>query len=182
MFRSEKKLQGGGVLDTLLIMLVSWNSTHKQQITYHHDLWYQGWPHPQRPQSGTINDLRVWASMTGGSWHTSNHARELNFGTQVKNHCGVWGWHWLFSLGLGLEWCCYLGGVVQNLAKFLTSFALFNLKPFQRITSNFNKVHRFTDEFPVSWFCFLHFQLVCPWGVCLCFHLVPEYFIPWFEM
>ena len=25
-------------------------------------------------------------SRTGDSWHTSNHARELKFGTQVKNH------------------------------------------------------------------------------------------------
>ena len=29
-------------------------------------------------------------SRTGGSWHTSIHARELKFGTQVKNHISWW--------------------------------------------------------------------------------------------
>ena len=72
--------------DTLLIMLESWKLAHNSIITYHDDPWCQGWLHPPSIQSGTINNLQVWTSRTGGSWHTSNHARELKFGTQVKNY------------------------------------------------------------------------------------------------
>ena len=46
----------------------------------------QGWPCPSGTWSGTLNVLQVWTSRTGGSWHTSNQAKELKFGTQVKNH------------------------------------------------------------------------------------------------
>ena len=49
-----------GVRDTLLTMLESWNLAHKSKITYHDDLWYQGWPYPPRLQSGTINILQEW--------------------------------------------------------------------------------------------------------------------------
>ena len=83
---SKYGLRGRGVLDTLLIMLESWNLAHKSRITYHDDPWCQGWPHPPSIQSGTINILQVWTLRMGGSWHTSYHARELKFGTQVKNH------------------------------------------------------------------------------------------------
>ena len=54
------------------------------------DLWCQGWPCPPNPQSGTFIVLQVWTSRMGGSWHTSNHARELKFGTHVKNDIEWW--------------------------------------------------------------------------------------------
>ena len=83
---SEYVLLGWGVLDTLLIMLESWNFAHNSGIAYHDDPWCQGWPHPPNIQSGTINIFQAWTSRMGVSWHTSNHAREQKFGTQVKNH------------------------------------------------------------------------------------------------
>ena len=45
-----------------------------------------------------INVLQVWLRGRGGSWGTSKHARELKFGTQVKNYIsgrstnGKWCW------------------------------------------------------------------------------------------
>ena len=74
------------VIDTHLIKLESRNLAHKSRITYHENPWCQEWPHPPSIQSGTLNILQVWTLRTGGSWHTSNQARELKFGTQVKNH------------------------------------------------------------------------------------------------
>ena len=78
-------LRGWGVLDTLLFMLESWHLAHKSRITYHDDPWCQEWPHPPSIQSGTFNVLQVWIEDMG-SWHTSIHAREFKFGTQVKNN------------------------------------------------------------------------------------------------
>ena len=83
---SKYGLQGRGVLEPLLFMLESWKLLHISQITYLHDPWCQEWPHPPSIQSGTINDLKMRTSRTGGSWHTSIHAREQKFCTQVKNH------------------------------------------------------------------------------------------------
>ena len=83
---SKYGLWGQGVPDSLLIMLESWNLANNSRITYHDGPWCQGWLHPPSIQSGTTNVLQVWTWRTGGSWHTSNHARELKFGTQVKNH------------------------------------------------------------------------------------------------
>ena len=48
------------------------------------DLGHQRWPHLPRLQSGTVNVLQVWLQVRGDSWHTSDNARELKFGTQVK--------------------------------------------------------------------------------------------------
>ena len=45
-------LQGWGVLDTLLIVLESWNLARKSRITYHDDLWCQKLPHLPSIQSG----------------------------------------------------------------------------------------------------------------------------------
>jgi hypothetical protein len=78
-------LRGQGVLDILLFMLESWNLSQKSRITFHDDPYCQEWPYPPIIQSGTFNILQVWLR-TGGSWHTSNHAIELNFGTEVKIH------------------------------------------------------------------------------------------------
>ena len=47
------------VICTLAIMVDSWNLTH--------------------------NILQVWTIKMGGSWYTSNHARELKFGTQYHS-------------------------------------------------------------------------------------------------
>ena len=85
---SKYGLRSQGVLDTILIMLESWNFAHKSRITYDDDPWRQGRPHPPSLQSGTINILQIWTSRAGGSWHTSYHVRELKFCTQVKNH--IW--------------------------------------------------------------------------------------------
>ena len=82
---SKYGLQEQGFL-TLLIILENWNFAHKWIIIYYEYPWCQGWPHPPRPQSGTIYILQVWTSRMEGSWHTSNHARELKVGTQVKKH------------------------------------------------------------------------------------------------
>ncbi len=49
-------------------------------------LWCQRWPHPKSLKTGTYNVLQVWILRNGGSWQCSNHARELKFSTQVKNH------------------------------------------------------------------------------------------------
>ena len=87
---SKYGLHVWGVLDTLFIMLESWNLAHNSRITYHDDPWCQGWPHPPSIQSGTINVLQVWTSRMGGSWHASDHAKELKFGTQIKNHISWW--------------------------------------------------------------------------------------------
>ncbi len=62
---SKYGLQGQVVPDNLLILLESWNLAHNLRITYHEDLWCQGWPHPPSIQSGTINVPQVWTSRTG---------------------------------------------------------------------------------------------------------------------
>ena len=67
-------------------MLESWNLAHKSSITYHDDSWCLQWPPPPSIQSGTINVLHLRTSRIGCTWHTSIHARELKFGTQVENH------------------------------------------------------------------------------------------------
>ena len=82
---SKYGLPGQGFL-TLQIMLKGRNFAHKWTIIYYDHPWCQGWPHPSRPQSGTINILQVWTLRMRGSWHTSDHARELKFDTQVKIH------------------------------------------------------------------------------------------------
>ena len=87
---SKHGLQGYRVLCTLSIMLESCNLAYKSRITYHDDLWHQGWPITLNTWSGTINILQVWTSRRGGSWYTSNHIRELKFSTQVNNHI-FWG-------------------------------------------------------------------------------------------
>ena len=81
---------GWGVLDILLFMLESWNLAHMSRITYHDNPWGQERPHPPSLQSGAINIFKVLTSRIVGSWHTSIHARELKFGTQVKNHISWW--------------------------------------------------------------------------------------------
>ena len=53
-------LRGRGVLDTLLFMLESWNLAQKSRITYHDNPWYQQWPYPPRPKSGTMSVLPLW--------------------------------------------------------------------------------------------------------------------------
>ena len=78
-------LQGRGILDTLLFMLESWSLAHKSKITYDEDPWFQVWQHPPSIQSGTIYVLHVWTLRTGGSCHTSNHGRDQQFGTEVRN-------------------------------------------------------------------------------------------------
>ena len=52
-------LQRQGVLDTLQIMLESWNLAHKSIIIYNDDPWCQWWPYPPRLQSETVNILQV---------------------------------------------------------------------------------------------------------------------------
>ena len=42
--------------------------------------------HPSSIWSGTINVLQLWTLMIVGSLHISNHAKELKFGTKVKDH------------------------------------------------------------------------------------------------
>ena len=76
------------VLDTLLILLESWNWAHSSGIKCQEQLWGQWWPksslspvrNPQCPPS------HLW--LFGGSWHFSNHARKLKFGPQIENH--IW--------------------------------------------------------------------------------------------
>ena len=87
---SKYGLQEQEVLDTLLIMLESWNFAHKLRTTCDDDPWHQGWPNPPSIESGTINIPQVWTLRMEGSWHTCNHARELKFATQVKNHILWW--------------------------------------------------------------------------------------------
>ena len=53
-----------GILDTLLIMLESWNLANKSRIAYNDNPWHQGWPHYPGILSGTINVLQVWTSRT----------------------------------------------------------------------------------------------------------------------
>ena len=77
------------VLDTLIIVLESWNLVHKSRITYYDDPWCQGWPHRPSLQSGTFSLLQVWLWGRGGSWGTSNNARDMKFCTQVTN-CVSW--------------------------------------------------------------------------------------------
>ena len=79
-------LGGLGVLDSRIFMLFgtqvknnisrwfmmsSMTSSSKTPVRNH-----------QHPLSMTLN--------TGGIWYTSNHARELKFSTQVKNHTSWW--------------------------------------------------------------------------------------------
>ena len=47
-------------------------------------------PGSPRRMSGTVIILQVWLQGQRGSWYTSIHARELKFGTQVKNHISWW--------------------------------------------------------------------------------------------
>ena len=74
-----------GIHEVLIIMLESWNLAHKSRITKHDNPWCQGWPFPPSLQSGTINILQVWTSRFGKVLD-KHHARELKFGTLVKNH------------------------------------------------------------------------------------------------
>ena len=75
-----------GVLDTLLIMLEFWNFAHRSEIQCQEQLLGQEWPmssmlpvrNPQCPPS------QWWWWV--GSWHTSNLARKLKFGTHVRIH------------------------------------------------------------------------------------------------
>ena len=75
---------GWEVLDTLLIMLQSWDLAHKSRITYHDDPWCQGWPRPPSLQSGTFSVLQVWLRGQGvldthlfmlESWDLAHKAR-----------------------------------------------------------------------------------------------------------
>ena len=101
-------LRGRGVLDTLLIMLESWNLAHKSRITYHDDPWCQGWPHPPRLQSGTTNVLQVWLQGQGvlgilllmlESW---NLAQKSRITYHDEPWCQIWN---AVGNGLkGLEW------------------------------------------------------------------------------
>ena len=75
---------------TLLIMLESWNLAYKYWVIYHEDSWCKRCTHPPRTFLGTINFLQVWTLRMEGSWHTSNHARELKFGTKWLSHI-TWG-------------------------------------------------------------------------------------------
>ena len=78
-------LQGQGVLDTLLIMLEHWNlaDNQKSHIMMIHDVKDGSilQDSNQEPSASSLYDFE-----DGGSWHTFIHARELKFGTQVKNH------------------------------------------------------------------------------------------------
>ena len=77
--------QGPGVLDTLLIMIECWNFAHRLGIKCQEQWWGKRWPissmspvrNPQYPPS------HWW--WQGSSWHISNNARMLKFGTQVVN-------------------------------------------------------------------------------------------------
>ena len=76
-----------GVLDTHLFILESWNLAHKSRIIYQDDLWCQGWPHPPRFLSGTINILQVWLR----GWGVLGQLIFMQkFGTQVKKHISCW--------------------------------------------------------------------------------------------
>ena len=59
------------------------------------DLWCWGWT---SISSGTVIIIQVWTWRTSGSWHISNHARELKFGEQTKNHIPWWSMRWLLTL------------------------------------------------------------------------------------
>ena len=59
------------------------------------DLWCGGWP---SISSGTVIIIQVWTWRTSGSWHISNHARELKFGEQTENHIPWWSMRWLLTL------------------------------------------------------------------------------------
>ena len=61
-------------------------------------IWYQRWPNPPKPQSGTINILQVWMC----SWCTYNHARELKFGIHLKNDIVCW---------------CMMSNLILNMSK-----------------------------------------------------------------
>ena len=82
----QVKQRGWGVLDTLLFMVENWDLAHKSRITYINDtgcqktILFSKYPvrNHQHPPSVTLR--------TGGSWHISIQARELNFSTKVKNH------------------------------------------------------------------------------------------------
>ena len=113
---SKYDFEDRGVLEALLIMLESWNLVHKSRITYHDDPWwqmilgiyvykffrisFQGYskmiqcikddPILEVSSQEPSMSLQVWTLMTGGSWHTSNYAREPKFGTQANNHIA---WH-----------------------------------------------------------------------------------------
>ena len=52
---------------------------------YQVHLWCQERPCPPSLLSGTLNVLQVPPLRTDGSWHISNHAGMLKFGTQVGN-------------------------------------------------------------------------------------------------
>ncbi len=61
--------------------------THVKNQIYHDNPWCQGWSHPSRPQSWTINVLQVLTSRMG---YTFNYVREPKLGTQLKNHISWW--------------------------------------------------------------------------------------------
>ena len=86
---SKYELWGLGVLDTLLVMLDSWNlkiwEKTKIQSISGQSMMSKMIP-SSRLQSGTFNILKVWTSRMEGSWHTSNYARELRFGNKSKSH------------------------------------------------------------------------------------------------
>ena len=68
-----------GSLDTLIIMIESWNLAHKSRIKYHGNMWCKEWPHPSSIQSGTCNILQVWLQGCGvimlESWNLTQKSK-----------------------------------------------------------------------------------------------------------
>ena len=92
------------VLDTLLTMLECWNLARRPGIQCQEYLWGQGWPSMSLIRNPQCPPSHWW--WWGGSWHTSNLARKLNFGTHVRNH--IW---WTFKCQ---EWLVSSMSPVRN--------------------------------------------------------------------
>ena len=91
---SKYDFKEGGILETLLFMLESWNLAHKSRITYHDDPWCQEWPELPSIQSVTFLVLQVWLSVWGvldsllitlESWNLVHMSRITYYDIHIKN-------------------------------------------------------------------------------------------------
>ena len=77
----------------------SWHlSNHSRELKFgkqvkNHIKWWSMMSRMTQTSKNPVRNHQCLSNMTlstGGSWHTSNHARDLKFGKQVKNHLKWW--------------------------------------------------------------------------------------------